>query len=69
MRTLYLLYLEDAYEINFTLQGVSSILRYRQAKDGRGEQVDYDHLPHGLQELIYKRLKKAIDDNSPESIP
>jgi len=50
----------DAYEIVYS-NDVHQIVRYRGGKDARGELVDYDQLPHDVQQAIYTRLKRDIE--------
>jgi hypothetical protein len=58
--TILVISFNNAYEITFTPNGVTSIVRYPQCRDGRGELVDYDTLPIRAQEAIYKKLRNEL---------
>jgi hypothetical protein len=65
--TLPVFYSGDVYEINFTSEGVESILKYRHGLDGRGELVDYDTLPPQLQIKIFDKLSNALRTKQDEN--
>ncbi len=53
----------DVYEINYTPEGVTSILRYQRGELSRGELVDFDLLPLPLQEKILNKLRQSLNED------
>jgi hypothetical protein len=56
----------DTYEINYTSEGVTSIIRYRQGLNSCGIEVNYETLSPALQEKIFNKLRQSLKEDERE---
>lgn len=60
----------DAYEIRYSLDDhgrpTVRILRFRGMMDGRGEEVDFENLPHHTQQGIKRTIMRELKSRKEE---
>lgn len=52
---------DDAYEITYTKEQVTAIVRYKHGMNVRGEEVNFDNLHEKTQLAIYNRLRRELE--------
>jgi len=62
--TLYIAAFGDVYEVTFDPQSVRSIVRYRRCDHSQGEFVSFDNLHPQVQDVIYTKLARALQDGA-----